>query len=258
MTRLFLLIILIGSIVSIVYAKNCSSKRDYYFRYNKEIDKHYPDKEKSEYYVMTYSWSPDYCKKPGIRKRPGQPDYIQCGSGQKFGYILHGLWPQGLKSEKKTPQYCEGDQPKISRSTLTEFLCMTPSLKLLQHEFEKHGTCMHDERLETPELYFQTAFTIHSALTLPTKKIKNNYKSIEWFHKNNPQLKKGSIKYRKGEWMFCLDNTFSSIACPEKEWNTQKPNKRYRSSRPNLNAFGKFYNFYPEDEQIILKNDTVK
>ncbi|MBG1262616.1 ribonuclease T2 family protein [Nostoc commune] len=43
---------------------------------------------KFDFYVLTLSWSPDYCAANGSR------DQQQCGSGRKLGFVLHGLWPQ--------------------------------------------------------------------------------------------------------------------------------------------------------------------
>jgi len=40
---------------------------------------------KFDFYVLTLSWSPDYCAKNGQR------DQQQCNSGKKLGFVLHGL-----------------------------------------------------------------------------------------------------------------------------------------------------------------------
>lgn len=100
---------------------------------------------------------------------------------------------------------------------------MTPSVWLLQHEYEFHGTCMHDESLEDPETYFGKALELHSKLTLPDKKLNYSEKSIQWFVANNLHLKADAIQYYKRgqEWQFCYDNKFKVMTCP---YNAEKPN----------------------------------
>jgi ribonuclease T2 len=152
-------------------------------------------------------------------KLPGKKNYLQCGSGRNFGYILHGLWPQGKKDKKGGyPRACEGDQEKIERKILEKYLCMTPSVWLLQHEFEYHGTCMHDKALETPINYFGKALELHSRLKLPKEKLPNNGESYKWFVENNSHLTRESIQYYSGgeEWQICYDNQFNVMGCPNR------------------------------------------
>ena len=49
--------------------------------------------------VLSLSWSPSWCA-----TKAGQRDEDQCGSGKKFGFIVHGLWPQYARGEK--PDQC--------------------------------------------------------------------------------------------------------------------------------------------------------
>ncbi len=78
---------------------------------------------------------------------------------------------------------------------LKKFLCMTPSVWLLQHEYEFHGTCMHDESLEDPEVYFGKALALYSKLKLPDKKLQFSKENVQWFVDNNPHLKADAIQY---------------------------------------------------------------
>jgi hypothetical protein len=41
-----------------------------------------------DFYVLTLSWSPDYCAASNV------DDPQQCSLGKKLGFVLHGLWPQ--------------------------------------------------------------------------------------------------------------------------------------------------------------------
>ncbi|MFM9828754.1 MAG: ribonuclease T2 family protein, partial [Sphingomonas sp.] len=51
-------------------------------------------------YTLAISWAPQYCRGKG---RDADARF-ECGSGNRFGFTLHGLWPDG---EGKTwPQYC--------------------------------------------------------------------------------------------------------------------------------------------------------
>lgn len=85
-----------------------------------------------DYYVLSLSWSPQYCSTPA-----GERDNLQCGSGRRFGFIAHGLWPQ---FERGWPQFCTVDsQP--SPSEVTNMLDIMPSPRLVRHEWSKHGTC---------------------------------------------------------------------------------------------------------------------
>lgn len=199
-------------------AGNCVDPRDSYAAYDDTVKRGDIRDIASEYYVLTYSWAPGHCAGASDRdKRPGGKDFLQCNSGRGFGYIVHGLWPQGAKDRPGIfPRACEGDQPKVDRAVLEKYLCMTPSLDLLQHEWEFHGTCLHDESLETPDGYFSAAMRLHAAMTLPDRQLGNSRESRQWFHVHNPHLAPGSIKYldRSQEWMFCFDNDFQSMTCP--------------------------------------------
>ncbi len=198
---------------------SCKDSQDTYSSYDNTVSVNQIKNIPSEYYVLSYSWAPRHCSKvPGKRKMPGKKDYLQCGSSMRFGYILHGLWPQGAINKPGIyPRACEGDQPKISRKILEKYLCMTPSVWLLQHEYEYHGTCMHDEALESPEIYFSIAMDLHSQLKLPEKELQYSKESIDWFVMNNPHLSEESIQYyhRGKEWQFCYDNNFNVMPCPK-------------------------------------------
>jgi hypothetical protein len=95
---------------------------------------------------------------------------------------------------------------------------MTPSRKLLQHEFEFHGTCMHDESLETPRAYFDTALRLHQQMTLPEQRLDYTDASVDWLARNNPHLTTESISFRNAtdEWVFCFDTQFAPLPCPDR------------------------------------------
>jgi ribonuclease T2 len=105
-------------------------------------------------YTLAASWSPDYCKTSGDKAS------MQCsGRDGRFGFVLHGLWPE---SRGTYPQWCAtGPQP--SPQLLRRNLCMTPSARLLAHEWAKHGSCM----ASTPEQYYRAASALWRSVRWP-------------------------------------------------------------------------------------------
>lgn len=225
---------------------------DTYSNYNEKV-KYGRENAKSEYYVLSYTYSPTHCSSSRVTnhsKKSGGKNYLQCGSGREFSYILHGLWPQGsYTASKNYPRACEGDQKKIDRELLQNYFSMTPSVWLLQHEYEYHGTCMHDESLEEPKTYFDIAFKLHSQLTLPDKKLKNNSSNIKWLVKNNPHHSSNSIQYYNGgqEWQFCYDNNFEPVNCPSKKKSSYSKDDTNCKIKGNISKrSGKKYYFTDE------------
>jgi ribonuclease T2 len=108
---------------------------------------------KFDFYVLTLSWSPDYCAKNG------DVDQQQCKSGKKLGFVLHGLWPQ---YQKGYPANCSTE--KLSPAVKQQFAGLFPSDKLYSHEWEKHGTCSG----QTPAQYLALAKQLKDAVPIPT------------------------------------------------------------------------------------------
>jgi ribonuclease T2 len=107
-------------------------------------------------YTLALTWAPEYC-----RTNAGDgPARFQCGSGNRFGFTLHGLWPDGVGAE--WPQYCTAT-PIVPRKVIRDTLCSTPSPQLIQHEWAKHGTCMRT----TPAAYFRSATRLYGRLRYP-------------------------------------------------------------------------------------------
>lgn len=107
------------------------------------------------FYMLALTWAPEAC-----RARGDDPAFaVQC-RGDRFGFILHGLWPNG--AEGRHPRYC-GPAPALRPATVRRHLCMTPSAVLLQHEWAAHGTC----GWATPEAYFADAARLWRRLRLP-------------------------------------------------------------------------------------------
>lgn len=106
-------------------------------------------------YTLAASWSPDYCK------TSGEVGSIQCsGRNGRFGFVLHGLWPEAARGA--APQWC-ANGPVPSPQTLRRNMCMTPSARLLAHEWAKHGSCM----ARTPSQYFNVGQSLWRSIRWP-------------------------------------------------------------------------------------------
>ena len=108
-------------------------------------------------YTLALSWSPEYCR----TRQNSNADRSQCGGGaQRFGFTLHGLWPDGRGQQ--WPQYCR-PAALLPDKVIRANLCAMPSVQLQQHEYAKHGTCMN----LAPDAYFRTATGLYGRLRYP-------------------------------------------------------------------------------------------
>ncbi len=108
-------------------------------------------------YTLAISWSPQYCRSRSANARGS----FQCdGTAGRFGFVLHGLWPDGRKGS--WPQYCRQTRA-VPERTLRANLCATPSTQLIQHEWAKHGTCM----AASPDAYFDISRRRYAQLRFP-------------------------------------------------------------------------------------------
>jgi len=107
-------------------------------------------------YTLAISWSPNQCRTRG----DAPSERLRCRDG-RFGWTLHGLWPDGVGPE--WPQYCR-PADLVPQRVLRAGLCATPSAQLMQHEWAKHGTCMPGE---TPAGYFRRSNAMFRRLRYP-------------------------------------------------------------------------------------------
>ncbi|GGO97592.1 ribonuclease T2 family protein [Stakelama pacifica] len=107
-------------------------------------------------YTLAISWSPQQCA-----HRSDISSSFQCDPENRFGFTLHGLWPDG-KRENQWPQYCKA-APVLPQTVIRRHICTTPSAQLLQHEYAKHGTCTG----MTPTTYFATSARLFGNLRYP-------------------------------------------------------------------------------------------
>jgi ribonuclease T2 len=95
-----------------------------------------------DYYVLTLSWSPSYCL-------THPQDHTQCG-GRGYGFVLHGLWPQF--DAGSWPEFCSTDVT-LPPDAVQLGNTLYPSPKLMEHEWQRHGTCSGLDAVG----YFRTA-----------------------------------------------------------------------------------------------------
>src|SRR5262245_58704093 len=109
-----------------------------------------------DYYLLSLSWSPQYCAEP-----VGKNDHQQCGRKRRYGFVVHGLWPQ---YEKGYPEFC-GHGSQVSEPLMQKMLPIMPNKQLIRHEWEKHGTCSG----LTVEQYFKKTADAFALLVIPSR-----------------------------------------------------------------------------------------
>ncbi len=86
-----------------------------------------------DYYVLSLSWSPNWCLREGAAR--GSP---QCDADRDFGWVLHGLWPQ---FETGWPSYCRTSHRDATRGQTNAMADIMGTSGLAWHQWKKHGRC---------------------------------------------------------------------------------------------------------------------
>ncbi|MCP3728972.1 ribonuclease T2 [Sphingomonas sp. MG17] len=164
-------------------------------------------------YTLALSWSPGFCRQSGRRSR------FQCGGGNRFGFVLHGLWPDGRG--RQWPQYC-APAPRIPRAVVRQTLCAMPSPQLQWHQYARHGSCSGLD----PAAYFARARSLYAQLRYPDMEALSRDPGLTAgrfavaFARANPGVNAASIRIEAGRdgWLdevrLCLDTAFRPRACP--------------------------------------------
>ncbi len=105
-----------------------------------------------DYYILALSWSPVYCER--------HPEERQQCSGRRYGFVLHGLWPQYAAGGY--PAACP---PRVPLTPDAKALGARyfPSEKLVVHQWRKHGSCSGMD----PQQYFRAADAARNAIRMP-------------------------------------------------------------------------------------------
>jgi len=164
-------------------------------------------------YTLALTWSPGYCRASG-----DQADArFQCRSGNRFGFTLHGLWPDGRG--RQWPQYCTRAEI-VPADVLRTTLCATPSAQLVQHEWAKHGTCTG----MSMRAYFGHATRLYGALRYPDMAALSRRRlTVSQFRAAfaaaNPGLPVEAVRVTstRGNWLdevwLCLDTRLRYARC---------------------------------------------
>jgi ribonuclease T2 len=169
-----------------------------------------------DFYVLALSWSPSYCQDSGAAKR----DVIQCAGTRPFAFVVHGLWPQ---FERGYPRSCRSAQQRPSQSDIRAMLDVMPSERLVQHEWETHGTCSGLSARD----YLKVVRAAAQAVTIPsdfdgaTQWRRISAGEVEAaFVSSNPDMTEAGIGVAKrgnllSEVRVCLTLELKPRTCPE-------------------------------------------
>lgn len=165
-------------------------------------------------YTLALIWAPQECRAYGRN-----PDNrFLCASGNRFGFFLHGLWPDG--EGKSWPQYC-APVALLPPAVIRQNICATPVVQRLQHEWAKHGPCMS----RRPEDYFAASTGLYNKLRYPDMQALSRAPALtagrfaQAFAAANPGLRAEMIKVRANRqgWLeevwLCLDKGRRYMRC---------------------------------------------
>jgi ribonuclease T2 len=103
-----------------------------------------------DYYVLSLSWSPAFCLQ--------SPRAAQCNGPRRYGFIVHGLWPQ---YERGWPQDCAAT--RLPDEIAHGVADLMPAGGLVSHEWSAHGTCSGLD----PAEYFALLRRAYQSVAMP-------------------------------------------------------------------------------------------
>ena len=168
-----------------------------------------------DFYVLALSWSPAFCASDA-----GQGSPMQCGAGADFGFITHGLWPQ---FERGWPSFCQSPHGQnMPQDTVAALLPIMPDRGLIEHQWDKHGTCSglsqerYAERIEAATI----GISVPSLFDGPTPDTLDASTIEHAFQQANPDLSQDGIAIacpggRFMEVRICLDQNLGPRSCQE-------------------------------------------
>jgi ribonuclease T2 len=164
------------------------------------------------YYLLSLSWSPAFCL--------SSPNSAECDGSRRFGFIVHGLWPQ---NEKGWPENCSV-HTQVPESVVTGLADIMPARGLIFHEWSAHGTCSGLDPTDFFALLRRayTGVVIPAEFTQPAQPIEQSPASIlSAFQRANPRLPPQSLVVtcsgqdapRLREVHLCMDRDLAPRAC---------------------------------------------
>ncbi len=171
-----------------------------------------------DFYGLSLSWSPQFCNSPAGQSRNNR---WQCDEN-RFGFVVHGLWPQSAKARRSDehPRNCK--VPEIlPAATIKPHLCTMPGAQLIQDEWVKHGSCAWPNAAA----YLDQTEALYKNLVLPDlqggmttagaiRKVllgANKSKGLKAEH-THVRVISGN---RFSEFMICYDKQFRFTACAD-------------------------------------------
>lgn len=169
-----------------------------------------------DFYVFSLSWSPAFCA-----SSEGSGNRQQCGSDRRYGFVVHGLWPQ---NENGYPEFCTSGEPdRVPDAIGRAMFDIMPSMGLIGHQWRKHGSCSGLSQKD----YFSATRAAFEAVRLPEKIASGaqgaplSADAIETaFTDANPGMSKRGISIscdgkRLEEVRICLNKDMTFRDCPE-------------------------------------------
>lgn len=108
-----------------------------------------------DYYVLSLSWSPNWCATTG-----DQRGSEQCDPERDLGWVVHGLWPQ---YEDGWPSYCKTAVRAPSRSMTAAQADLFGTGGAAWYQWKKHGSCAGIEA----EVYYDLVRKAFGAVNRP-------------------------------------------------------------------------------------------
>lgn len=165
-----------------------------------------------DYYLLSLSWSPAFCL--------DSPDAAECNGPRRFGFIVHGLWPQG---DRNSPQHCDAPA-RVPDDVVDAISDLMPSRSLVYHEWSAHGSCSGLPPADFFSLVrrARAAVVIPAELAAPGSPIERTADSLAAaFLRANPRFPAGAVLItcsrqdvpRLREVRICLDRDLAPRAC---------------------------------------------
>jgi len=166
-----------------------------------------------DYYVLSLSWSPAYCARDSRA-----PDSEQCAAGKRFGWVVHGLWPQF--ADGGYPRSCASGRT-VPKAVVDDMIGTMPDVGLILHEWRTHGTC---SGLPATDYFAKVRAAsdkvkVPAALSAPKDGLSVPAGQVEaQFVEANPGLKPDMIalvcqRRQVSEVRVCLDKDLNPRAC---------------------------------------------
>ncbi len=163
-------------------------------------------------YVLSLSWSRAYCLESA--------GAAECRGTRRYGFIVHGLWPQGGRGR---PEYC-ATSARVSDAVVRGVADLMPAPGLVHHEWSAHGSCSGLR----PEEFFALVRRAYGEVTVPppfiapTAAVEQAPNAVTAaFLRANPRLTPDSLVVtcsgqglpRLREVRICLDRELRPRAC---------------------------------------------